>query len=559
MFSLTRCLLVSPLLLLSVPTVPAADDWTASDEQLLRSINLPTDGPGLVDFFKKRTLRDGDRPKIQALIRKLGDDDFDVREQSMQDLVSLGAVAKPMLRAALKDKDIEIQRRVETCLALADKTSTADALSAAVRQLTRKSVVGASEALLDFLPFVEEESVLDEFGPALARTGVADSKAAPELAAALADKNLVRRAIAAEAVGRAAGNNTELRAAARALLKDANIQVRRRAALGLLVSKDREAVPVLINLLAELDTKQTWRIEEALYALAGDNPPTRFLPKTDPDSRKKYRDAWASWWKDNEAKIDVAKMGAGKPYLGYTLLSHSDLTKGGRVGKVYELDAAGKVRWELDNISFPMDAQVLPNGNVLVTEMSGRLVTERTLKNEIVWQQNVQFIAVGVRRLPNGNTFIASRNQLREVGPGDKDVWSITRPNADIISAGRMPSGGAVILTNTGNIVMLDAAGRELKSFNTGPIYYGSHIDVLPGGRVLVPHYSQNKVVEYDAEGRKVWEVTVTQPTNVQRLANGHTLISSRINTTVTEVNRAGEVVWTHQVLNGRTVKASKR
>ena len=130
---------------------------------------------------------------------------------------------------------------------------------------------------------------------------------------------------------------------------------------------------------------------------------------------------------------------------------------------------------------------------------------------------------------------------------------------ARIISAARMPAGGVVILSNTGNLVTLDAAGKEMKAFSVGAVYPGSQIDALPGGRVLVPIYSQNKVIEFDADGRRVWETAATRPTNVQRLPNGNTLISSRINPTVTEVNRAGEVVWTHQVLNGRQVKASRR
>jgi len=169
--------------------------------------------------------------------------------------------------------------------------------------------------------------------------------------------------------------------------------VRRRAAFGLLAAKDREAVPVLISLLAELPARQIWRIEEALFDLAGDKPPVFNSPRTD---EVKYRDTWAGWWKDNETKIDLAKLGTPRPYLGYTLLSQLDFGKVGRVGKVYELDAAGKLRWELDNINFPMDAQVLPNGNVLVTEQSGRLLTERTLKNEIVWQRAVN--GIGDRR-----------------------------------------------------------------------------------------------------------------------------------------------------------------
>ena len=561
MLPLTRFLLASPLLLLLVPSARAADEQAVADEQVLRTLSLPTDGPGLVDFFKKRTLRDNDKPKIQAMIRNLGHDDFDTREKAMADLVALGAVAKPLLREALKDKDIEIQRRSETCLALADKTSTPEAMSAAVRQLGRKAVPGASEVLLDFLPFVEDESVVDEFGPALARAGVQDNKPEAVLAAALADTNPMRRAVAAEAVGRAAGKNAELLAAARALLTDADLKVRHRAALGLIVSKDREAVPALINQLAEVDQKQTWRIEEILFNLAGDKAPTVNIPRNDPDGRKKYRDLWATWWKENEAKVDVAKLGAPKPFLGYTLVSYNDLGKAGRNGKVAELDATGKVRWELGDILTPIDAQVLPNGNVLVMEQNGILITERNLKNEILWQKNVNGNAVTAKRLPNGNTFIASRNQIMEVDKDGKDVWVINRNMGDILSAVRLPNGNVAILSSVGQYHLLDNTGKVLKSFAVGNLYYnGTQFEVLPNGHVLVPQYSQSKVVEYDADGKSVWEVNATRPTGVQRLPNGNTLISSRISPIITEVNRAGETIWTHQVApNARMVRASRR
>src|SRR5260370_29554580 len=124
-----------------------------------------------------------------------------------------------MRRDALKEKDVEVVRRVETCLALADKTSAPEALAAAVRQLGRQPVAGAAPALLDFLPFVEDEFVLDEFGPALARVAVKDTKPEAALLAALTDKSATRRAVAAEALGRAAGNNEELRRTARAFFK----------------------------------------------------------------------------------------------------------------------------------------------------------------------------------------------------------------------------------------------------------------------------------------------------------------------------------------------------
>ena len=144
-------------------------------------------------------------------------------------------------------------------------------------------------------------------------------------------------------------------------------------------------------------------------------------------------------------------------------------------------------------------------------------------------------MANGVRRLPNGNTFIAARNQLVEVDKDGKDVWTINRPNAfDVIAcAVRLPSGGVVILTNVGNVVTRSwtRRGRSSKSIQRRLhlLCPASQIDVLPGGHVLIPTYNQNKVTEYDAAGKEVWHATATQPTCVQRLPNGHTLVSSRI------------------------------
>ena len=166
MFRPTRLLSIVPLLLLLlIPATRAADEAAANDRELLKSLNLPADGPELVQFFKKRTLREGDRPKIAALIRGLGDDEFDVRERSMADLVSLGALARPLLREALMNPDVEVVRRAEKCLALAERTSTTEALAAAVRQLARTHAAGAAEALLNYLIFVEDEGSLTSAGP----------------------------------------------------------------------------------------------------------------------------------------------------------------------------------------------------------------------------------------------------------------------------------------------------------------------------------------------------------------------------------------------------------
>src|SRR5439155_22540262 len=120
------------------------------------------------------------------------------------------------------------------------------------------------------------------------------------------------------------------------------------------------------------------------------------------------------------AQLAGARLDAQR-YLGYTLIVSQD------TGTVLELGADGKPRWQLLNLQGPADAQVLPNGRVLVTEMHGGRVTERNLKNEVVWEKQVNW-PMGAQRLPNGNTFIVLRNQLLEVDRGGKEVFVYNRP-----------------------------------------------------------------------------------------------------------------------------------
>src|SRR5216684_3898718 len=81
---------------------PAADE-AAGDERLLKDNKIATDGPGLLEFFRKRAVSAADEDHLKALIRQLGDDDFWKRQQASGQLVSAGKRAKPLLRQALGD------------------------------------------------------------------------------------------------------------------------------------------------------------------------------------------------------------------------------------------------------------------------------------------------------------------------------------------------------------------------------------------------------------------------------------------------------------------------
>src|SRR5262249_14213754 len=81
----------------------AAPDPPSPDEQLVKTAFLTSDGPALVEFFRKRTKGQATPEKIQALIAQLGD--TTTGDTAAAELVALGSVAVPLLRQAAKDPD----------------------------------------------------------------------------------------------------------------------------------------------------------------------------------------------------------------------------------------------------------------------------------------------------------------------------------------------------------------------------------------------------------------------------------------------------------------------
>ena len=113
-----------------------------------------------------------------------------------------------------------------------------------------------------------------------------------------------------------------------------------------------------------------------------------------------------------------------------------------------------------------------------------------------------------------------------------------------------------VCVLNVGTCVWLDATGKETKSFAAGPIAYNG-MDALPNGRVLIAQINNNKVVEYDGDGKIVWEATVQQPTSAVRLPNGNTLVACQGPGQLVELDRGGKVVWEHKTSNGRPYRGA--
>src|SRR5262249_21425105 len=221
---------------------------TAADESLLKAAGMPTDTPALLEYFRRRTLTDHIQQNLTTLIGQLGNSSFKVREQASAELIALGIVAVPYLRQALESADLEVVHRAGICLRhINEKGSSFSLPAAATRVLAARQVAGAAEVLLGFLPFAEQEALVEEVEAALVKLSVRGGKPENSLLAALKDGHPARRSAAPEVLCRA--GLAETRPEVRRLLGDTDATVRLRAALALAVAKEKDAIPVLIDLL----------------------------------------------------------------------------------------------------------------------------------------------------------------------------------------------------------------------------------------------------------------------------------------------------------------------
>jgi HEAT repeat protein len=492
----------------------------------------------MLDYFRKRTLADADRAKFQEMVKNLGSNSYRVRRKAMRELSGYRGAAVALLREAVNHYDPEIARNAERCLKVISEAPGADLSATHARILGYRKPTGSVPVLLGYLPFADDDTVAEEVRNSLVAMAFENGKPNKSLVAALLDKQPARRAIAAEALVQA-GVTGHKKTLLDLLEKDPEFPVRLRVAIALAGAREKQAVPVLIDLIPKLSEDDANRAEDILGRLAGDKGPS-VVVGPDAASKKKAHDAWQAWWKANGATLNMARLDTTtERMLGYTITA--EYTNMG-TSQIVEKDKNGKERWTITSLSYSLDFQVLPKERLLIVEHYGGQVTERDFKGKIVWDVRINN-PVSAQRLPNGNTFIASRNEIKEFNKNKKEVLSISRPSYDVFAAAKLKNGKIAMVTNSGSCIIMDSKGKQLKSFSVGSVGYYGCLEALPNGNILVACYGNNKVVEYDQRGKAVWQVASTWPSTATRLPNGHTLVSSQNNYQILEFDRKGKKV----------------
>jgi HEAT repeat protein len=512
-----------------------------------------TDGEKLLQEFTSRTLPDSEYEKVTALIAKLDDANPTASAAANKELIALSARAVPLLRRAAASTPMPSasSRALESI----EKGVPNPLPTAAVRMIALRRPAGTVPALLAYVPFAENEGATSDVVGVLALLGVQEGKADEALVTALTDKVALRRAGAATALCK--GGATEALPAVRKLLRDESPEVRFRAGQALAALGEREAVPVLIELIAVLPLNQAHDVEDLLSRAAGEATPS-IAVNADPESRKKSVEAWTKWWTENGKKADLARLNASDADLGLTLVIENWNPAKGR-GRVIELDSAGKVRWEMGDLFWPYDAQVLRNGNVLVVEQQNRVTERERTGGKVVWDKH--FVNVfQCERLRDGRTFLACRHQLMIVDKAGTAVFTHPVNGGQILAARHFRDGSMAYLTYAGQVVRIDAKGKEISSRNLNFVGMGlAGAEILPDERVIVSVNNFNKVIEYSSTGKQNWEAPVTNPLIPYRLPNGHTLVPSNANTALTEIDASGKIVNEQRGLAYKPFRVSRR
>ena len=156
-------------------------------------------------------------------------------------------------------------------------------------------------------------------------------------------------------------------------------------------------------------------------------------------------------------------------------------------------------------------------------------------------------------RLSNGNILFSRKVGASEVTEEKKIVWNMEAPKGTEIHSVQPIGLDRVLVTQNGNPAKLMLINKKTGQTEkelilpvgnpNKPHLQFRRVRQTASGTYLAAHLDANKVVEYDSEGKELWNFPAKGPWSAARLKNGNTLITAN-HSTVLEVTKKGEVVW---------------
>jgi HEAT repeat protein len=564
----------------AAPKAADPTDSAALDRKALEAVGLkPDDTAGILKYLKERTLNDVDSTKIESIIQRFANEDFEERVKASVEIEQVGGRAVDTLRKASKDdkNPPEVVFRSKLALKRIEKVNQEDVATAAIRALAGAKHKEIVPVLLGYLPQTASPQVIDQIQATLIANADSEGRPDPALFQALKDPNPLRRTAAAVALVEGAKFAADVRAREITPVildvlkteKDPNFRFAVVRSF-LLAGTEKQSIGMLIDMLPDLNRRQIWQAEDFLVQLAGKDAPKVRCLKTR-DSQVKASKAWAEWWAKAEASTKF-EPGTIKPRIqGKFYLVTLDY-RFGQNGMIAEYGTDEKERWKLSGIGMPMDVVFTANDRLVVVDSNQNAIVERDLNGKVLSTKRFEFDnpggggkinaqPKGIQALKDGGLLVFGGNCVVTYTKDGKEDVKYVRPNVanfgnqDVCAACKLSTGEIVVsVLNNGpmgqapQLIFLDAKGKEIKDrtikTGQGNNYMGSIIEHEPGKVLLT---EMNQLVEYDLKtGKAGWKKQINQPRSVQRLPNGNTLYVdfNQYPPRIVEQTDTGEEAW---------------
>ena len=521
-----------------------------------RRADVRTDAGGLRDFFRSRTVTEAVTYRMRQLIADLGSKDVEKRQNATAALLKVGRMAEPFVRKAAEIETPATRVRAGEILAKPEMGSEADRILILLRLIRERRTPGALPVLLDYFSTLTEKSIEEDLLDTIVVLGMRNGWAVRTIVDAIEDKDSRKRMAAALVLGRSPrALDREL---AYGMRYDSYREVRLRAGEGLLFGGDRRGVGILIDLLTGT-TLELGERAERLLAIASRRDAPSFMLSEKPERRVACQKAWRDWATKLGNKLDLKDLEMPARKQGYRLIVTN--TGDGGEGAIWEYTPERVQSWFTKNVVHPVDAQVLPNGNILVTEYNACRVSERDRNGKMIWARaRLKTFPHNAQLLPNGNISIVTKDGISEETRERKQVATTSVPTkgSKIYSGEKLSNGTYLVMLDSGRVMDLGRKDTLGHDFHVNAPHGLTTVEALPGGRYLIPDTGMDKVRIVDKKGRTLREYKVTEPTSATILPNGNILVGSYTQNTVVEIDCNGKRVW-DLYLRGQVVRVRVR
>jgi len=447
--------LATILLVCATRSQPLQEAKEKTDEEILKEARISSDAVELAKYLRGQIPGNDERKQGITLVEQLGDPSFARRDEAESKLAKLLPGAIVALRPATRSADFEVAERAAFLLTKLETDGLATKWRAAVRVLARHAPANGIDTLLAVLPLSFDDATEEETLTALMRLASKGEKLPEIVFTGLDDADASRRAASALLVGRY--GSPEQRKKVLLLLTDPVLEVRFRAAQGLLGARDRAGLAALVQTVREGTPGVARQASDQLTALAGSGGVGSIDVGT-PSQRANLAKAWEAWLQTTGRQIDLTRADVEFGQLNRSIVALHVARKflaGAEIGNVagikslialpytqMETNVAATAQ-ELENLfnnqglPGPPRGEILPTTRIQTLDTISRGPFAQTARNVTTRHPRDELIAIeSMHRFPGnpgGQRVVVFVRVSRAGGPGK--VVGYTMRNFDRVVA----------------------------------------------------------------------------------------------------------------------------